>query len=269
MIFELFLGLFVGFSLGLTGGGGATFAVPLLVYGLGVEPRAAVEISLMTIAATAVAGFLLRARLRQVEFPTGFLFAGAGALGTPIGARIATHLPDALLLGLFSALMLAVAIRMWLRASVNDREFSPVSEDDVGPACKRDPEGRLRMTTQCGIVLALVGIGAGILTGLFGVGGGFIIVPALMMFTGMNMQRAIGTSLLVISIVSFVGLTVRFSAPERSLAIVAILFTLGSLAGVFAGARLSRAVSGVRLQKTFAAAIVLVAVYVLLRSQLS
>ena len=88
------LGAFVGFSLGLTGGGGAIFAVPILVYGLGVPTREAVGISLLTVGSTALVGFVQRARRGMVEFPTGLLFALAGMIGAPIGARLADYIAE-------------------------------------------------------------------------------------------------------------------------------------------------------------------------------
>src|SRR6186997_2040653 len=102
----LLLGALVGFSLGLTGGGGAIFAVPLLVYGLAVDPRQAVGASLITVATTALLGFVQRARSGTVEFPTGLLFAVAGMLTAPIGAWLSHQIAEPLLLGLFGVLML-------------------------------------------------------------------------------------------------------------------------------------------------------------------
>src|SRR6185295_17181800 len=99
LLLTLLLGTFVGFSLGLTGGGGAIFAVPLLVYGLGMPPRDAVSISLMTVGTTALVGFVQRARRHQVESSAGLLFALAGMIGAPFGARLARYLADAVLLG--------------------------------------------------------------------------------------------------------------------------------------------------------------------------
>jgi uncharacterized membrane protein YfcA len=122
---SLIFGLFVGFSLGLTGGGGAIFAVPLLVYGLEVPSREAVGVSLTTVGSTAFVGLLQRARAQMVEFPTGILFAVAGMITAPFGAWFARLLPETLLLVLFGGLMLVIAARMWLKAS--KREPSAVS----------------------------------------------------------------------------------------------------------------------------------------------
>ena len=103
-------------SLGLTGGGGAIFAVPLLVYGLAVDPRQAVGASLITVAAAALVGFVQRARGGTVEFSTGLVFAVAGMLTAPLGASLSWQIPEPLLLVLFGLLMLVIAVRMWLKA---------------------------------------------------------------------------------------------------------------------------------------------------------
>jgi hypothetical protein len=260
------LGGFVGFSLGLTGGGGAIFAVPLLIYALGLPAREAIGISLLTVGSTALVGFIQRARRGMVEFPTGLLFAFAGMVGAPIGSAIAQRIPEPLLLTLFAALMLLIAIRMWLKAHDKNSYLPIIDGDNTGPACRRDPEGRLRLTSRCASLLGVVGLGIGILTGMFGVGGGFIIVPALVSFACMGMQRAIGTSLLVITLVSLSGTANHLLAGKELSLVTATLFTLGSLVGLFAGSALARHMAGPTLQRLFALSIILVAIYVILRT---
>lgn len=266
LLVTLLLGALVGFSLGLTGGGGAIFAVPLLVYGLGVPAREAVGVSLLTVGSTSLVGFVQRARMRMVEFPTGMLFAVAGMIGAPLGSWLANYIPDALLLGLFAVLMLVIAVRMWRKAGDSASRLPVFLDDNAGPTCKRDPEGKLRLTSQCALLLAAIGLGAGILSGLFGVGGGFIIVPALVMFSGMGIQRAIGTSLLVITLVSASGTASHLLAGKDLSLVTAGVFTLGSIGGLFAGSWLAHRLAGPALQRVFAAAIVLVALYVIFRT---
>ena len=265
-ILTLTFGALVGFSLGLTGGGGAIFAVPLLVYGLGVPAREAVGVSLLTVGSTSFVGFVQRARRSMVEFPTGLLFAVAGMIGAPVGAWLADRIPEAVLLGLFALLMLVIAVRMWLKAGDSAARLPIIADDNAGPTCRRDPEGKLHLTSQCAVVLGLVGLGAGVLAGLFGVGGGFIIVPALVMFSGMGMQRAIGTSLLVITLISASGTASHLLAGKDLSLATAGVFTAGSVAGLFAGSGLAQRLAGPVLQKVFAAAIVAVAVFVIFRT---
>ncbi|MBX9790199.1 MAG: sulfite exporter TauE/SafE family protein [Pirellulales bacterium] len=271
LLLTVMFGALVGFSLGLTGGGGAIFAVPLLVYGLGVDAREAVGVSLLTVGATALVGFGQRARAGLVEFPTGLLFAVAGMIGAPVGALLADRIPDAVLLGAFALLMLVIAARMWLKAADSTAALPILTreatlEADAGPTCRRDPAGKLHLTSRCAMLLGATGLGAGVLSGMFGVGGGFIIVPALVVFSGMGIQRAIGTSLLVITLISASGSASHLLAGKDLTLSTAGLFTVGSLAGLFAGTGLAQRLAGPTLQQVFAVAIVVVAVFVLLRT---
>jgi uncharacterized membrane protein YfcA len=239
-----------------------------LVYGLDVPAREAVGVSLLTVGSTSLIGFVERARRGLVEFPTGLLFAVAGMVGAPVGALLADRLPEAVLLGLFAVLMLVVAARMWRKATDASARLPVVADIDEnsGPTCQRDPEGTLRLTSRCAMLLGVVGLGAGVLAGLFGVGGGFIIVPALVMFSGMGIQRAIGTSLLIITLISASGTASHVLAGKDLTPTTAVLFTAGSIAGLFAGSGLAHRLAGPTLQKVFAAAIVLVAIYVIART---
>lgn len=262
----VFYGILVGFSLGLTGGGGAIFAVPLLVYGLGLPARDAVGVSLLTVGATSLVGFAQRARSGLVEFPTGLLFAVAGMVGAPLGSQLADRLPDTLLLGLFAALMVIIAVRMWRRAADAQFTLPIVHQDNEGPTCRRDPQGKLRLTSRCALLLGAIGLATGVLSGLFGVGGGFIIVPALVLFSGMGVQRAIGTSLLVITLISASGTASHLASGKDLPLETAATFTAGGIAGLFMGSGLASRLAGPTLQKTFAAAIVLVALFVVIQT---
>lgn len=262
---QVLFGSLVGLSLGLTGGGGV-FAVPLLVYALRVPAREAVGVSLVTVCATALVGFLERARAGRVEFHTGLLFALAGMLGAPVGTFLADRIPDAALLSLFALLMLFIAARMWRGARQSAHPALRIVEPAAGPTCQRDPEGKLRWNSRCALLLALVGLGAGLLSGLFGVGGGFVIVPALILFSGMGIERAIGTSLMVITLVSAAGATSHLIGGRALTWDVATLFTFGSVAGLFVGSLIAKRMAGPTLQRVFATAMILVATYVIFRT---
>lgn len=262
----LLFGSAIGLSLGLTGGGGAIFAVPLLVYGLGLPAREAIGVSLITVGFTGALGFLQRARAGQVEFATGIVFAVAGIVGAPLGALIAGQIPELLLMALFSGLMLVIAIKMWTASITHDYQRPDRSVEESGPVCKRALDGKLRITSPCAMLLGAVGFGAGVLAGMFGVGGGFIIVPALVSFASMGMQRAIGTSLFIITIISISG-TVGHLMSGRTIPIeTTTIFTAGSLFGLLLGTALSVRLHGKGLQKIFAVAILLVAVFVVLKT---
>jgi uncharacterized membrane protein YfcA len=269
---RLLFGMAVGVSLGLTGGGGSIFAVPLLVYGLAVRPREAIGVSLAAVGATALVGGLRRLARGEVEVRTGLLFAAAGMLGAPAGSWLGRRVPEGVLLVAFAALMVAVAVRMWLQASwrpeearaVRARSATPPGEH--GPSCRRDPEGRLALTSRCFAVLALAGLAAGVLSGLFGVGGGFVIVPALVLVTGMGIHRAVATSLLVIALVGASGVASHLAAGRPLPAVLTGLFVAGGIAGMELGTLLGRRLGGPGLQKVFASAMVAVAALIVARN---
>jgi hypothetical protein len=259
---SLIFGILVGVSLGLTGGGGSIFAVPLLVYGLSVNPRIAVGVSLAAVGATAFVGTLERLRAKQVEIRTGLIFAFAGMLGAPIGSWLAGQISETLLLILFAGLMLLVAARMW-RKSTPPENMSGDTPDEDQPTCRRDPGGRLLMTSRCALLLSFVGVLAGVFAGLFGVGGGFVIVPALIMFSGMGIHRAVATSLLVISLISVSGVASHLMAGRSIPLDITMLFVAGGIVGLFLGNRIGRHVSGLMLRRVFAVAILGVACFVI------
>lgn len=262
---SLLFGAIVGLSLGLTGGGGAIFAVPLLVYGLGVPAREAVAVSLAAVGSTSLVGFLHRWKSGEVEIRTGLMFAGAGMLGAPFGAWLAGLLPETVLLLGFAGLMILVAVRLWQQASrpQSDPETCPNPEAQDGPTCQRDAAGRLILTSRCAILLLALGITTGVLSGLFGVGGGFVIVPALVLFSGMSMHRAVGTSLMVIALVSVSGITAQLMAGRTIPLELTALFVLGGVVGLFAGQQIGRRLPAPALQKVFVVAILAVAAFVI------
>jgi uncharacterized membrane protein YfcA len=266
-------GASVGFALGLTGGGGSIIAVPLLVYGLAVSPRQAIGVSLAAVGSTALVGAVDRLRRREVEVRTGVMFAVAGMIGAPLGAFLGRQLPETLLLTMFAALMIWVALMMWRKASKRPEEAAVVRApgarrvaDDTGVACRRDPTGRLTMTSRCATVMSIAGVVTGVLSGLFGVGGGFVIVPALVMFSGMSIHRAVATSLMVIALVSASGVVSYLLADQPLAAGVTTLFVLGGIVGLGVGTLVARRLSPVKLQKVFAAAIVAVATFVIVKN---
>lgn len=257
----LLFGSIVGLSLGLTGGGGAIFAVPLLVYGLTVAPQDAVGISLAAVGATALVGALQRLRAHEVDLGTGVLFALAGMVGAPLGAWLNARLPGSWLLVLFALLMLVVAVRMWRRTSRASGHTRPLSS-----ACARDEHGRLTLTSRCMLTLIAVGLLTGVLSGLFGVGGGFIIVPALVLVSGMAMHRAVATSLVVIALVSASGVLSYLIAGRPLELLLTALFVVGGLVGMTLGTRWSRRLTSPVLQQGFAVALVVVAAFVITRN---
>lgn len=269
---SLLFGLIVGFSLGLTGGGGSIFAVPLLVYGLAIPPHEAVGVSLAAVGATALVGAITRLRRHEVELKAAILFGMAGIVGAPLGSMLGVQLPASILMIGFALLMLMIAARLWRQAirRPGDAKVVRAGGDphdpaaDSGPACRVSPSGALTLTSRCTVVLLLTGITTGVLSGLFGVGGGFLIVPALVLIVSLPMHRAVPTSLLVIAIISASG-TLAYLLSGRPLALgIAIPFVLGGLTGMAVGVRLSRRLAGPQLQKLFALLMVGVAIFMLI-----
>lgn len=254
-LLALLSGLVVGASLGLTGGGGSIFAVPLLVYALGFAPAAAIGLSLAMVGVTAGFGAALRLGKADIDWRAGLVFAAAGMAGAPAGAWLGRRLPPAVLLSGFALLMLVVGARMWRQRSAEGADPGPCVTTGGG-----DPG------FGCYVRLLAAGTAAGWLSGLFGVGGGFIIVPALLYVTGMNLHRAIATSLLVIFLISVAGVaaSVVHGAPWPWR--LAAAFVAGGLAGMVAASTIRNRLPTRQLQKVFAAALWFVAVFMLAKN---
>lgn len=254
-------GVAIGFALGLTGGGGGVFAVPLLVYGMSLPTREAVGVSLAAVGATALVGALTRYFRGEIDVRTGLIFAVAGMVGAPIGSKLSKLLAEPVLLALFACLMVVVAAKLW-----HDSRTHRDMNDDARFVCHRDAAGRPALGVRCVVLLSVLGLSAGALSGLFGVGGGFVIVPALVLFGGLPIHTAVATSLLVIFLISLSGVASYVAmGGEISWAITG-LFALGGVFGMQLGVRLSERLSGPALQRTFAAAMVLVALFIVAKS---
>ena len=266
----LLFGAIIGLALGLTGGGGSIFAVPLLVYGLGLAPREAISVSLAAVGLAAAFGAAGAVRARLVEYRAAVIFALAGMVGAPLGVKAAHWFSETTLLTAFAILMLVVAIGMWraamrspAAAGVVRADYVPAVASETGPMCRVDSDRQLRLTGPCSAVLALTGIGTGLLAGAFGVGGGFVIVPALTLIARIDIHRAVATSLLIISFVGLAGVATVLAEGRQLPWLLTALFVGGALAGMLLGRLLARRTAGPRLQKLFAAAIIVVAVFVL------
>ena len=242
-------GVLVGFTLGLVGGGGSILAVPLMVYVVGVKsPHIAIGTSALAVAVNALAGMWSHAREHNVNWRCGASFAVAGVLGALAGSTLGKSFDGEKLLFLFALLMLVVAFAMYRGRGEAGIE---------GVACNRDNLPK---------VLSF-GVGTGALSGFFGIGGGFLIVPALVASTSMPIYRAVGTSL--IAVTAF-GLTTAANYAWSGLIDwpLAGSFIGGGIAGTAIGAVAARRLSAAkgRLSTVFAALIVLVALYMLYRS---
>jgi len=236
-----------GGALGLTGGGGAVLAVPLLVYGLGLPVHEAVTVSLLTVAIAAGAGAIQRASEGLVAYRAGGVFAVTGMAAAPLGGWLGARTPETVLLTGFAFLLVVMAAHMLFRSRV-------VTVESVldGP---RTP---LR---KWGIVL-LAGTVTGLLSGFFGVGGGFLIVPALLYAAGLPMHRAAATSLFVITLISGAAFGAAVLRGQFGGSTVALPFLAGALGGLLAGSRGARRLSPRALQRVFAVGLLLVAGFI-------
>ncbi len=254
-------GVAIGFALGLTGGGGGIFAVPLLVYGLSLPVHEAVGVSLAAVGVTALVGAVHRFHRGETDVRTGVIFAIAGMIGAPLGSRLSLLLPESILMLLFGGLMVVVAVRMWQNSSRTAEQ-----DDSQRFVCQRDERGRPTLGPRCIVLLSALGIATGVLSGMFGVGGGFVIVPALVLIGGLPIHTAVATSLMVIFLISVSGVTSYVSGGETISWALTSMFAVGGIAGMYFGLRLSVRLSGPSLQRIFAAAVVVVAGFILVKS---
>lgn len=244
----LALGALIGVLLGLLGGGGSILAVPALVYGMGLGIEEAIPISLVVVATASAMGVLPKIRAGQVQWRMAGIFAAAGIPATILGSAISRHLPESALLIGFAVVMVVAGIRML------------ADQDHTGTACEvREGQVNWRRCVPRSIGAGLL---VGLLTGLFGVGGGFLIIPALVVVLGVEMSTAIGTSLLIIVANSVAGIFSHLHgvSVDWSLtgAFVAAAMAASLVAGYF-GTRVDTA----RLQRWFAYLVFAVAAYVL------
>lgn len=242
-------GSVVGLSLGLVGGGGSILAVPLLVYLVGVDdPHVAIGTSALAVAANALVGLAGHARAGHVKWRCASLYAATGVVGAWLGARGARAVDGQVLLALFATLMLVVAALM-LRSRGRDGDAAVVLNPANAPR------------------LVAAGGATGLLSGFFGIGGGFLVVPGLMASTGMPVLLAVGSSLVV---VSALGLTTALSYAREGLIdwTLAAVVIGGGAAGSAVGLAMARRLAARKgaLNRVMAALIVLVALYMLARS---
>jgi uncharacterized membrane protein YfcA len=261
------LGFLIGLSLGALGGGGSILAVPALVYAAGQSPRGATATSLVLVGTAALVGMGTHRRAGRVRVGTGIVFGIAGIGGSLAGSALNRRLdPNVLLLG-FSGLVLVAAWRMLVGCPTCTKvgeahaldEQRPVSGSPVAVAVR----ARVDLTTVTRVLAA--GTAVGFLAGLFGVGGGFVIVPALALVMRLPMPEAIGTSLLVIAINSAVALASRMATTSIDWGIT-IPFTVAAVAGVTTGGRIAGRLDAQRSLRWFAALLVAVGAYTAIRS---
>jgi len=241
-------GVLIGAALGLLGGGGSVLTVPIFVYVLGFTPKEAIAMSLAVVGATSALGAASHWRAGNVNVRVALLFGGVAAIGTLFGVRLARFVPGTTQLVIFGAVMLAAAVFMFRGRVPVDKANGTFPAQPVMPVLKIVPGGLL----------------VGSLTGIVGVGGGFLIVPALVLLR-MSLREAVGTSLLIITgtcLVGFLGYLGHVSLDWTAVLLVAA----GTLPGIALGSYLHRFVSQSALRRGFAALLVVIAAFILLEN---
>ncbi|TFW16050.1 sulfite exporter TauE/SafE family protein [Massilia arenosa] len=261
MTLALLLGAAVGLILALTGAGGGILAVPALVFGVGLGVAQAGPIGLLSVGLAALLGALLGLRHGVVRYRAASLMAVTGVLVAPAGLWLAHHMSNRWLSVLFALVLMHVALRTLRQARGLTSAHRP-----TGHPCVRDAgTGRFIWTAPCARVLTLAGSAAGLLSGLLGVGGGFVMVPALRRYTDLDMQSTVATSLAVIGLVSAAGVAGSAIAGTLDWQ-VGLPFAAGALAGMLGGRPLARRLSGPTLQTGFAVLTAAVAVSMLVKA---
>ena len=245
-------GLAIGLAVGTLGGGGSVLAVPILVYVLDQTVPEATTTSLLVVAAGAVAGGLGHARAGRVCWRHAGSFTAAAIPGIALGTLAAEAVSGPLLLGGFALVMLAAAHATWRKAE--DSDPAPDGSWEAGGAC---PPLRLPRDLVAGAAVGSV-------TGFFGVGGGFLIVPTLAIALAFTLRTAVGTSLVIITATSLLGLAAHLLAGRSLEVDVTAALTVACVAGAIAGAKLAARIPQRALGRGFASLVVVVATYLLI-----
>jgi uncharacterized membrane protein YfcA len=245
LLIALVLGLGIGALLGLFGGGGSILAVPALVYGINLSLSVAVPTSLLVVGISSAAAVL--PRLRDVQWRLAAVFGASGAVAAFAGTAVNRLLDPAIVLLGFAGVMVMAAARMFR------------SSDEVGGSCAL-PSGGVNWRS-CLPKATAAGVAVGFLTGLFGVGGGFLLIPALTLLLGLPMVTATATSLVVIVFNSAAGLTAHLGGATFDIPTTAA-FTATAVLGSLGAARLAPRLPGQKLRRWFAYLVLAVAAYV-------
>ena len=287
----LLIGTIIGLVLGLTGAGGSVFAVPLLILMAGMPMADAVGISLGAVAASTFYGSLRNMKQKQTTpllWQPGVILAAAGAISAPAGKWLGLQLDERWLLIGFTLLAGTIAVRMWISSSRNPAAASVVRAGNFAntPApdllCRLSQTGQFELRPRCVSGLLIGGLIVGLLSGLFGVGGGFLIVPLLLALSAVSMTQAVSTSLLIIALISSSGFISHLLMGSNQLVMdgnhqvadhSSQLLTLGLVAaggvvGMIIGQKVSHKIANPLLQKIFAISLIAVCVITLVRNLL-
>jgi uncharacterized membrane protein YfcA len=272
MILAVSAGIIIGLVLGLTGAGGSIFALPLLILLLNVAPHDATGVALCAVAVSALFGTLTRLKSGEVVWLPAAMFAIIGAIFTPLGTWLNQQLPSTAIIVGFSIIVMLVSYKMWKQASeqpLNTRvpraQVPKTLENADGAYCRMNNKQQFQFGPRCFMGMLGGASLVGLLSGLFGVGGGFIIVPTLMFLTGISIQQAVATSLVIISAVSGSALLSYFLQDALHISPLLGQISIGGLIGMLLGTMIGKKISGPQLQKTFSVAMVILSALVIAR----
>lgn len=252
------LGMFIGILMGLTGAGGGILSVPILVFAFHMPISQAGPIALTAVALSAGLGAAIGLNSKVLRYKAAVFMAIFGLILSPLGLWVAQRAPNTMMLLIFSGVLIYVSSKMFIQATQTIAGKPPIAIKP--PPCQLDMSiGKLIWTVPCARALMFAGACAGFLSGLLGVGGGFIIVPSLKKFTDLPMKAIVATSLGVLAIVSAGGAAISLISGTLDLSI-AIPFSGGSLLGLLFGKILERKISGPRVQQIFSVFTFLVAI---------
>jgi uncharacterized membrane protein YfcA len=261
------LGILVGALMGLTGAGGGILSVPLLVFFLDLPIAEAAPIALCAVALASTIGAILGLKDKILRYKAAGFMALFGLALSPLGLWIAPQIPNAPLQILFSLILLYVAIRLLSQAR-NQMKGVPEGSRKPPPCLINPSVGKLQWTIPCARALLFSGSIAGFLSGLLGVGGGFIIVPALKRYTNLPVKSIVATSLGVLAIITGGGAI--FSAVSGNLNfLIAAPFSLAALGGLLIGLVIGRKLSGPHTQLIFSIFALLIAIALLIKGTLA
>lgn len=260
---SLLIGLLIGTVLGLTGAGGSVFAVPLLILLLGLPINNAVGVALGAVAVSTFIGTVCNWHSKYILWVPALALGLGGALFAPLGKYLGNQLPDLWLLLGFSVLAFSIAIIMWRQSITSPKQTevlrsnSGSEQDYIEPICRFNDAERFELTPKCFFALLGAGLIVGLLSGLFGVGGGFLIVPTLLFVTQVSMRQAVATSLLIITLISAIGFfSFAISASAIDWPLLAQI-CMGGLCGMLGGHFIADKIAGPLLQRVFAIGLIL------------
>jgi uncharacterized membrane protein YfcA len=247
LLLVLALSVVIGLSLGVLGGGGSILTVPILVYVAGFEAKEAIAASLFVVGVTSAVSVLSHARGGRVMWRTGLIFGAVGMAGAFVGGLLGGHIPGQILLIAFAVMMVATSVAML-------RGRKRKNDDGASPVMRELPLGRV----------LLDGAVVGLVTGLVGAGGGFLVVPALALLGGLPMSVAVGTSLVVIAMKSFAGLAGYLTTVQLDWGLT-LGVTAAAIAGSLIGAKLAGRIPEAALRKAFGWFVLVMGTFVLIQ----